>query len=114
MRIFTLTLVSVWLVACPCSYHLGLTVSTQPNLKIPQTIDEPSKKDRFYEMASIPVVRQRRASSVDIPTIDQNGIIPSQVNARRKSLPALGLPSKVSFLFTTAYHEMSIDSMDLI
>ena len=50
-------------------------------------------------VTTIPVIRQRRASNIDIKSITQNGgIMQNQNKTRRKSLPALGAPSaRVSY-----------------
>ena len=51
------------------------------------------------EMSKVPVIRRRRASSIEIPTASQNGVKSTSTKTRRKSLPALGGQVKVSAIF---------------
>lgn len=82
----------------------GLVLSTWPSLKIFKKSESCKTSMRYMlqDMASIPVIRQRRASSIEIPTLNQNGV--GQTQNRRKSLPALGAPS---------IRKVSMSSMDL-
>ena len=51
------------------------------------------------EMSKVPVIRRRRASSIEIPTASQNGVKSTSTKTRRKSLPALGGQVKVRAFF---------------
>jgi hypothetical protein len=76
-------------------FSLGLTLSTWPGLKIlKQSEFTRISSKSLIDMTSIPVIRQRRASSIEVP-LNQNGIHHSSIKTRRKSLPAL-VPSRVS------------------
>ena len=93
--------------------NAGLVLSTWPSLKIlklktpsPTSTPTPSEYhdsntttaatntlDDMNNTATIPVIRQRRVSNIDIKSITHNGGIQNQNKTRRKSLPALGAPS---------------------
>jgi len=84
----------------------GLLLSTLPYLEIPRfKNDEFLRKDvkENYEMSTISVIRRRRASSIEIPTFNQNANKTTPMKTRRKSLPALGMQAK----------KTSISSMDV-
>lgn len=83
----------------------GLAVSSLPYLRIPAFNEEDSNDNDSpsFDMSTIPIIRQRRASSVEIPTINQNGAVNAQMKTRRKSLPVLGLPTR----------KVSMSTMDL-
>ena len=89
------------------SFHLsGLSVSSLNNLKIPH-FDVEDMDFRHStnttcnsDVDTTPIVRQRRASSVEVPVLHQNGVNTANVKTRRKSLPVLGYtPNKVSHVF---------------
>lgn len=95
----------------PFAFISGLAVSTLPSLRFPKTLNSvppPLYQGSRYllrEMSCVPVIRQRRASSIEISTINQNGVMNSKT--RRKSLPALGVPNRVRVIYTLFFLRFS-------